>query len=177
METEPLFFGEKSCPVAARVAVITGLKGNLSWHGRRHCSVQYMFISLWQPQAFFFMFNGFYVLFVHTGRQYSAWTCINQLVCSLSLHRSDYEDMPLQNGRAIKTTTKYQDETDSDWWDVCHSWNLYSKLCVNKKNCVGSTKGDTLSVHKDIFLIHVNWMYCTITESWAMSLLKGFVYC
>ncbi|XP_029351951.1 transmembrane protein 181 isoform X2 [Echeneis naucrates] len=26
----------------------------------------------------------------------------------------DYEDMPLQNGRAIKATTKYQDESDSD---------------------------------------------------------------
>ncbi|XP_062850709.1 transmembrane protein 181 isoform X2 [Trichomycterus rosablanca] len=26
----------------------------------------------------------------------------------------DYEDMPLQNGRAIKSTSKYQDETDSD---------------------------------------------------------------
>lgn len=33
---------------------------------------------------------------------------------SLSLSRSDYEDMPLQNGRAIKATAKYQDETDSD---------------------------------------------------------------
>uniref|UniRef100_A0A3Q4HRG3 Transmembrane protein 181 n=1 Tax=Neolamprologus brichardi TaxID=32507 RepID=A0A3Q4HRG3_NEOBR len=27
---------------------------------------------------------------------------------------SDYEDMPLQNGRAIKATAKYQDESDSD---------------------------------------------------------------
>lgn len=31
--------------------------------------------------------------------------------CVLS---SDYEDMPLQNGRAIKATSKYRDETDSD---------------------------------------------------------------
>uniref|UniRef100_A0A4W6CFV8 Transmembrane protein 181 n=1 Tax=Lates calcarifer TaxID=8187 RepID=A0A4W6CFV8_LATCA len=30
------------------------------------------------------------------------------------IYGSDYEDMPLQNGRAIKATTKYQDETDSD---------------------------------------------------------------
>ncbi|MGH0145060.1 UNVERIFIED_CONTAM: hypothetical protein FKN15_046059 [Acipenser sinensis] len=28
--------------------------------------------------------------------------------------RSDYEEMPLQNGRAIKASTKYEDETDSD---------------------------------------------------------------
>ena len=28
--------------------------------------------------------------------------------------RSDYEEMPLQNGRAIKATAKYQDESDSD---------------------------------------------------------------
>lgn len=27
--------------------------------------------------------------------------------------------MPLQNGRAIKATAKYQDESDSDWSD---SW-------------------------------------------------------
>lgn len=33
--------------------------------------------------------------------------------------RSDYEEMPLQNGRAIKATAKYQDESDSDWSD---SW-------------------------------------------------------
>lgn len=141
-----------SCPVAAWIAVKTGLTGNLTWHGCCHCSIQYIFILPWQPQ---FMFTGFHVLFVHTGRQYSVWTCINHLVCSLSLHRSDYEDMPLQNGRAIKATTKYQDETDSDWWDVCHSWNLYSKVsyvCVNtKRNCDGNAKGDTLSVHKEIF--------------------------
>lgn len=31
-----------------------------------------------------------------------------------SMYRSDYEEMPLQNGRAIKATAKYQDETDSD---------------------------------------------------------------
>lgn len=30
------------------------------------------------------------------------------------IYGSDYEDMPLQNGRAIKATAKYQDETDSD---------------------------------------------------------------
>ncbi|XP_049913636.1 transmembrane protein 181 isoform X3 [Epinephelus moara] len=30
------------------------------------------------------------------------------------IYGSDYEDMPLQNGRAIKATTKYQDESDSD---------------------------------------------------------------
>ncbi|XP_036432958.1 transmembrane protein 181 isoform X2 [Colossoma macropomum] len=30
------------------------------------------------------------------------------------IYGSDYEVMPLQNGRAIKTTSKYQDETDSD---------------------------------------------------------------
>lgn len=24
--------------------------------------------------------------------------------------------MPLQNGRAIKATAKYQDESDSGWW-------------------------------------------------------------
>uniref|UniRef100_H3C6I9 Transmembrane protein 181 n=1 Tax=Tetraodon nigroviridis TaxID=99883 RepID=H3C6I9_TETNG len=30
------------------------------------------------------------------------------------IYRSDYEDMPLQNGRAIKATAKYQDESDSD---------------------------------------------------------------
>lgn len=27
---------------------------------------------------------------------------------------SDYEDMPLQNGRAIKATAKYKDSSDSD---------------------------------------------------------------
>ncbi|XP_066523673.1 transmembrane protein 181 isoform X1 [Hoplias malabaricus] len=30
------------------------------------------------------------------------------------IYGSDYEVMPLQNGRAIKTTSKYQDDTDSD---------------------------------------------------------------
>lgn len=30
------------------------------------------------------------------------------------IYGSDYEEMPLQNGRAIKATAKYQDETDSD---------------------------------------------------------------
>nr|XP_023662783.1 transmembrane protein 181 isoform X1 [Paramormyrops kingsleyae] len=30
------------------------------------------------------------------------------------IYGSDYEEMPLQNGRAIKATSKYQDETDSD---------------------------------------------------------------
>ncbi|XP_020488546.1 transmembrane protein 181 isoform X2 [Labrus bergylta] len=30
------------------------------------------------------------------------------------IYGSDYEDMPLQNGRAIKATAKYQDESDSD---------------------------------------------------------------
>ncbi|XP_056873775.1 transmembrane protein 181 isoform X1 [Takifugu flavidus] len=30
------------------------------------------------------------------------------------IYRSDYEDMPLQNGRAIKATAKYQDESDSE---------------------------------------------------------------
>ncbi|KAM3602763.1 uncharacterized protein V6R79_010117 [Siganus canaliculatus] len=30
------------------------------------------------------------------------------------IYGSDYEDMPLQNGRAIKATAKYHDETDSD---------------------------------------------------------------
>ncbi|XP_078029961.1 transmembrane protein 181-like isoform X2 [Epinephelus lanceolatus] len=30
------------------------------------------------------------------------------------IYGSDYEDMPLQNGRAIKATTRYQDESDSD---------------------------------------------------------------
>uniref|UniRef100_A0A8B9HX20 Transmembrane protein 181 n=1 Tax=Astyanax mexicanus TaxID=7994 RepID=A0A8B9HX20_ASTMX len=30
------------------------------------------------------------------------------------IYGSDYEVMPLQNGRAIKTTSKYQDESDSD---------------------------------------------------------------
>uniref|UniRef100_A0A3Q3IGZ6 Transmembrane protein 181 n=1 Tax=Monopterus albus TaxID=43700 RepID=A0A3Q3IGZ6_MONAL len=30
------------------------------------------------------------------------------------IYGSDYEDMPLQNGHAIKATTKYQDESDSD---------------------------------------------------------------
>ncbi|CAL9692479.1 unnamed protein product [Knipowitschia caucasica] len=30
------------------------------------------------------------------------------------IYGSEYEDMPLQNGRAIKVTAKYQDETDSD---------------------------------------------------------------
>uniref|UniRef100_I3K6K4 Transmembrane protein 181 n=1 Tax=Oreochromis niloticus TaxID=8128 RepID=I3K6K4_ORENI len=30
------------------------------------------------------------------------------------IYGSDYEDMPLQNGRAIKATAKYQDDSDSD---------------------------------------------------------------
>lgn len=30
------------------------------------------------------------------------------------IYGSDYEDMPLQNGRAVKATAKYQDESDSD---------------------------------------------------------------
>uniref|UniRef100_UPI003F52D490 transmembrane protein 181 isoform 1 n=1 Tax=Danio rerio TaxID=7955 RepID=UPI003F52D490 len=30
------------------------------------------------------------------------------------IYGSDYEEMPLQNGRAIKATAKYQDESDSD---------------------------------------------------------------
>ncbi|XP_033875115.1 transmembrane protein 181-like isoform X1 [Acipenser ruthenus] len=30
------------------------------------------------------------------------------------IYGSDYEEMPLQNGRAIKASTKYEDETDSD---------------------------------------------------------------
>ncbi|MBN3300177.1 TM181 protein, partial [Amia calva] len=30
------------------------------------------------------------------------------------IYGSDYEEMPLQNGRAIKATTNFQDETDSD---------------------------------------------------------------
>lgn len=30
------------------------------------------------------------------------------------IYGSDYEDMPLQNGRAIKATAKYQDESESD---------------------------------------------------------------
>lgn len=30
------------------------------------------------------------------------------------IYGSDYDDMPLQNGRAIKATSKYQDESDSD---------------------------------------------------------------
>uniref|UniRef100_A0A3Q3X3U5 Uncharacterized protein n=1 Tax=Mola mola TaxID=94237 RepID=A0A3Q3X3U5_MOLML len=30
------------------------------------------------------------------------------------IYRSEYEDAPLQNGRPIKATTKYQDESDSD---------------------------------------------------------------
>lgn len=30
------------------------------------------------------------------------------------IYGSDYEEMPLQNGRAIKTTSKYRDESDSD---------------------------------------------------------------
>ncbi|KAM9356020.1 transmembrane protein 181 [Pholidichthys leucotaenia] len=30
------------------------------------------------------------------------------------IYGSDYEEMPLQNGRTIKATAKYQDETDSD---------------------------------------------------------------
>ncbi|XP_061562978.1 transmembrane protein 181 isoform X1 [Cololabis saira] len=30
------------------------------------------------------------------------------------IYGSDYEDMPLQNGRSIKATAKYQDESDSD---------------------------------------------------------------
>ncbi|MEQ2257413.1 hypothetical protein ILYODFUR_034533, partial [Ilyodon furcidens] len=30
------------------------------------------------------------------------------------IYGSDYEDMPLQNGRANKVTTKYQDDSDSD---------------------------------------------------------------
>ncbi|KAG5277198.1 hypothetical protein AALO_G00114820 [Alosa alosa] len=30
------------------------------------------------------------------------------------IYGSDYEEMPLQNGRAIKATSKYQDESDSD---------------------------------------------------------------
>ncbi|CAB1447002.1 unnamed protein product [Pleuronectes platessa] len=30
------------------------------------------------------------------------------------IYGSDYEDMPLQNGRAIKATSKYQDESDTD---------------------------------------------------------------
>ncbi|MED6249396.1 hypothetical protein ATANTOWER_013501 [Ataeniobius toweri] len=30
------------------------------------------------------------------------------------IYGNDYEDMPLQNGRANKVTTKYQDDSDSD---------------------------------------------------------------
>lgn len=37
----------------------------------------------------------------------------------LSWYRSDYEDMPLQNGRATRAASKYRDETDSDWWNFC----------------------------------------------------------
>lgn len=39
----------------------------------------------------------------------------NFVIDVFPLWRSDYEDMPLQNGRAIKATAKYQDESDSDW--------------------------------------------------------------
>uniref|UniRef100_A0A0E9XKX9 Wntless-like transmembrane domain-containing protein n=1 Tax=Anguilla anguilla TaxID=7936 RepID=A0A0E9XKX9_ANGAN len=30
------------------------------------------------------------------------------------IYGSDYEEMPLQNGRAVKAAAKYQDESDSD---------------------------------------------------------------
>lgn len=65
--------------------------------------------------------------------------------------RSDYEEMPLQNGRAIKATTKFQDESDSDWCGGGKQTNNNKKascLCVNKKYF----HNDTLQVYIWIFL-------------------------
>lgn len=47
--------------------------------------------------------------------------------------RSDYEEMPLQNGRAIKATAKYQDESDSDWWMGGRPSISRYCVCVNKE--------------------------------------------
>lgn len=46
------------------------------------------------------------------------WTCcLNVVFRSFNkylFHRSDYEEMPLQNGQAIRA--KYKEESDSDWF-------------------------------------------------------------
>lgn len=83
---------------------------------------------------------------------------LDPLIFFLFFFRSDYEDMPLQNGRAIKATAKYQDESDSDWGisDCVHVGN----------SCAHVQKGCTWiyvlqSVHNYIFkTVHVYWMYC-----------------
>lgn len=80
--------------------------------------------------------------------------------------------MPLQNGRATKAVSKYQDESDSDWGNL--SFLEWIRVHSKKNHFIWCTK---LDMYINIFFkrkLHFDWMYCTFTESWGRS---NFVQC